>query len=43
MMQQALAAAERIFEFLDEEPDVADRPGAVEPDRGAGATCAWKA
>ena len=26
-IQQALAAAERIFEFLDEEPDVADTPG----------------
>ena len=26
-IQQALAAAERIFEFLDEAPDVADRPG----------------
>ena len=27
--QQALAASERIFEFLDEVPDVADKPGAV--------------
>jgi ABC-type multidrug transport system fused ATPase/permease subunit len=27
--QQALAASERIFEFLDEVPDVADKPDAV--------------
>ena len=33
-LQQALAAAERIFEFIDEQPDVADRPGAP-PDAGA--------
>ncbi len=28
--QQALSAAERIFQFLDEEPDVAERPGALD-------------
>ena len=28
-IQQALASAERIFEFIDETPDVADRPGAI--------------
>ncbi|HEX2184227.1 MAG TPA: ABC transporter ATP-binding protein, partial [Chloroflexota bacterium] len=27
-VQQALAAAERIFEYIDERPDVYDRPGA---------------
>ncbi|NBX47181.1 MAG: ABC transporter ATP-binding protein [Chloroflexi bacterium] len=36
-LQQALAAAERIFEYLDEVPDVADRPGAVELVRAEGA------
>jgi subfamily B ATP-binding cassette protein MsbA len=30
IVQQALAAADRIFQFLDEQPDVADRPGAVD-------------
>ncbi len=29
-VQQALAGAERVAELLQEEPDVADRPGAVE-------------
>jgi len=29
-LQQALAAGERIFEFLDERPDVIEKPGAVE-------------
>jgi len=29
-VQQSLAGAERIAELLDEKPDVADRPGAVE-------------
>ncbi len=28
-LQQTLAAAERIFEFIDEEPDVKERPDAV--------------
>lgn len=36
-LQQALAAAERIFEFMDEVPDVADRPDAVHVDRIEGA------
>jgi len=31
--QQALAAARRVFEILDTEPDVADLPGAVAIDR----------
>jgi subfamily B ATP-binding cassette protein MsbA len=36
LIQQALAAADRIFQFLDEVPDIVDRPGAVElpPARG---------
>ncbi|HEX2514487.1 MAG TPA: ABC transporter ATP-binding protein, partial [Chloroflexota bacterium] len=34
--QQALAASERIFEFLDEVPDVADKPGAVVLPSGRG-------
>jgi subfamily B ATP-binding cassette protein MsbA len=29
VLQQALAAADRIFQFLDESPDVVDRPGAA--------------
>lgn len=29
-IQSAIAGAERIFEFLDEQPDVADKPGARE-------------
>jgi subfamily B ATP-binding cassette protein MsbA len=29
-MQQALAAAERVYEFLDENPDIADKPGAID-------------
>jgi subfamily B ATP-binding cassette protein MsbA len=29
-IQQALAASERVFEFLDERPDVVERPGAVD-------------
>jgi subfamily B ATP-binding cassette protein MsbA len=29
-IQQALAASERVFEFLDERPDVLERPGAVD-------------
>jgi len=29
-IQQALAAAERIFQFLDERPEVVERPGAVD-------------
>jgi subfamily B ATP-binding cassette protein MsbA len=36
-IQQALAAAERIFEFIDEEPDVKERPDAIVLDRVAGA------
>ncbi len=30
VVQQALAASDRIFQFLDEKPDVVDKPGAVE-------------
>jgi ATP-binding cassette subfamily B protein len=30
-MQQAIASAERIFSLLDTVPDLADRPGAVDP------------
>ncbi len=29
-VQQALSAAERIFEFVDEQPDVTERPGALD-------------
>jgi ATP-binding cassette subfamily B protein/subfamily B ATP-binding cassette protein MsbA len=32
-VQNALAAAERVFGILDAEPDVVDRPGVREPDR----------
>jgi ATP-binding cassette subfamily B protein len=30
-LQHAVACAERIFSLLDTEPDVADRPGAIDP------------
>ena len=43
VVQQALAAAERIFEFLDEEPDVAEPPGALDLRPGRRGTCAWRA
>lgn len=33
MLQHALAASERVFEILDQRPEVADRPGAVLPSR----------
>jgi subfamily B ATP-binding cassette protein MsbA len=33
VLQQALAAADRIFQFLDESPDVVDRPAAADLDR----------
>jgi len=33
MLQHALAAGERVFEILDTEPEVADRPGVVRPPR----------
>ncbi|MBI2939827.1 MAG: ABC transporter ATP-binding protein [Chloroflexi bacterium] len=36
VFQQALAAAERIFQFLDERPDVVDRPDAVPLQRAEG-------
>jgi ATP-binding cassette subfamily B protein len=36
-VQQSLAGAERIFEVLDEEPDLTDRPGAVDLDEIHGA------
>lgn len=29
-IQQALASAERVFEFLDERPDIAEKPGAFD-------------
>ena len=29
-LQQALAAAERIFQFLDEKPEVVEKPGAID-------------
>jgi ABC-type multidrug transport system fused ATPase/permease subunit len=31
LLQHALAASERVFEILDTEPEVADRPGALAP------------
>lgn len=31
MLQHALAASERVFEILDQRPEVEDRPGAVAP------------
>ena len=31
LLQHALAASERVFEILDTEPEVTDRPGAIEP------------
>lgn len=31
MLQHALAASERVFDILDQPPDVQDRPGAVPP------------
>ncbi|TAJ08861.1 MAG: ABC transporter ATP-binding protein [Nitrospirae bacterium] len=33
MLQHALAASERVFEILDQQPEVGDRPGAVSPSR----------
>ena len=33
MLQHALAGSERVFEILDAQPDVPDRPGAVAPAR----------
>ena len=37
-IQQALAGADRVTELLDQEPDVAERPGAIElPERAEGA------
>nr|MBI3613540.1 ABC transporter ATP-binding protein [Nitrospirota bacterium] len=33
MLQHALAASERVFEILDQQPEVGDRPGAVTPSR----------
>ncbi|MGH2366611.1 MAG: ABC transporter ATP-binding protein, partial [Chloroflexota bacterium] len=35
-IQQALSAAERIFEFIDEQPDVTERPGTLTLERVAG-------
>jgi ABC-type multidrug transport system fused ATPase/permease subunit len=31
MLQHALAAGERVFEILDQQPEVTDKPGAVRP------------
>jgi ATP-binding cassette, subfamily B, bacterial len=31
-MQQAIASGERVFSLIDSEPEVRDRPGAVEPE-----------
>src|SRR5438445_10076776 len=31
MLQHALAAGDRVFEIIDTQPEVADRPGAVAP------------
>ncbi|MBI5411418.1 MAG: ABC transporter ATP-binding protein [Nitrospirae bacterium] len=31
MLQHALAAGERVFDILDQQPEVHDRPGAVQP------------
>jgi len=36
MGQRAKASAERIFEILDEQPDVVDRPGAYDLEHVAG-------
>ncbi|GFO54204.1 lipid A export permease/ATP-binding protein MsbA [Geomonas sp. Red276] len=36
VMQRALGAAERVFEIIDEVPDIADAPGAVELGRVSG-------
>ena len=36
VMQSSMASCERIFQLLDNEPQVRDRPGAREPARGAG-------
>jgi ATP-binding cassette subfamily B protein/subfamily B ATP-binding cassette protein MsbA len=33
MLQHALAASERVFEILDQQPEIGDRPGAVAPSR----------
>ena len=35
-VQQALSAAERIFEFIDEQPDVTERPGALDLENARG-------
>jgi ABC-type multidrug transport system fused ATPase/permease subunit len=42
-VQQALAAGERVFEFLDERADVGDRPGAVALPAGPAAPAAGPA
>jgi ATP-binding cassette subfamily B protein len=39
-VQQAMAGADRVAELLEEEPDVTDRPGAIDlPGRATGALC----
>jgi subfamily B ATP-binding cassette protein MsbA len=35
-MQRSLGAAERVFEIIDEKPEIIDRPGATELERGNG-------
>jgi ATP-binding cassette subfamily B protein len=35
-VQQALAASERIFEYMDETPDVVERPDAITLERCEG-------
>ncbi len=35
-LSQAIVGAERVFEVLDTQPDIADKPGAVERPRGKG-------
>jgi subfamily B ATP-binding cassette protein MsbA len=35
-IQQALGAAERVFEVLEEQPDISDRPGALDLGRARG-------
>src|SRR5690606_37776468 len=31
-MQQAIASGERIFSLIDAEPEIVDRPGAIDPE-----------
>jgi len=36
VMQRSIGAAERVFEIIDEEPEIVDLPGAVEMERASG-------